>query len=142
MRRMVHRELGMVPGQLDQQSNDRDEHRDHPDECSGEEARAERALHDSVPMRYPSPRTVSIVDGAELPPQTRDEHFDGVRVAVERLRVDVLGQLGLRNDAAAMVHEVREHAKLMTGQLHRLPIESDLRRSRVQHHVRRTAARA
>src|SRR5687768_12922075 len=31
----------------------------------------------------------------ELAPQTRDEHFNGVRVAVEILRVNMLGQLAL-----------------------------------------------
>ena len=39
------------------------------------------------------PRTVSMNDAAELAPQPRDEHFDGVRIAIEILRVDVLGQL-------------------------------------------------
>ncbi len=62
IRRTGHRELRMIPGDLEQQGSDRDKHRGHPDERSDEEARAERALHDSVPMRYPSPRTVSIVE--------------------------------------------------------------------------------
>ena len=57
--------------------------------------------------------------GAQLAPQPRDEHLDGVRVAVEILRVDVLGQLALRHDAVAVVHQVREHAELVARQLHR-----------------------
>ena len=54
---------------------------------------------------------------AELPPKPRDEHLDGVRVAVGVLRVDVLRELGLRHDAAAVVHQVRQHAELVAGEL-------------------------
>jgi hypothetical protein len=51
VRPVAHRKLGMVARQLDDESNDHDHHRDHPDECSDEQAGTERALHDSVPMR-------------------------------------------------------------------------------------------
>ena len=61
---------------------------------------------------------------AELAPQPRDEHFDGVRVAIEVLRVDVLGQLALRDDAAAMVHQVGEHAELVAGELDRRAVDA------------------
>ena len=62
--------------------------------------------HAPVPTRYPRPRTVSMQRAAELAPEPRDEDLDRVRVAVERLRVDVLGQLALRDDPAALVHQV------------------------------------
>ena len=77
----------------------------------------------------PRPRTVSMNDAPELPPQARDEHFDGVRIAIEALRVDVLGQLALRHDATAMVHQVGQHAELVAGQLHRHAVERHLRRA-------------
>jgi hypothetical protein len=51
--------------------------------------------------------------GAQLSPETRDEHFDGVRIAIRRLRVDPLGVLALRHDTAAVVHEVRKHPEFM-----------------------------
>src|SRR5215207_1319303 len=54
---------------------------------------------------------------AELTPQPRDEHFNRVRVAIEVLRVNVLGQLALRYDAVAMVHQVRQHPEFVTRQL-------------------------
>lgn len=41
-------------------------------------------------------------------------------------------ELGLRDDAAAVVQEVREHAQLVSGELDRLPGESDPRGSRVE----------
>ena len=79
------------------------------------------------------PRTVSMNERAELPPQPRDEDLDGVRVAIEALRVDVLGQFRLRNDAAAMVHQVREHAKLVARQLDGRAVDGDARASRIEH---------
>ena len=45
-------------------------------------------------------------DGAELAAKPRDEDLDGVRIAIDVLRVDVLGQLALRDDAVAVVHQV------------------------------------
>src|SRR5215472_14611402 len=36
---------------------------------------------------------------AQLAAQPRDEHLHGIRIAVEALRVDVLGQLALRDHA-------------------------------------------
>ena len=69
-------------------------------------------------------------DAPELPPQPRDEYFDRVRIAVGVLRVDVFGQLALRDDAAAVVHQVRQHAKFVARQLHRRAVDGDLRRAR------------
>src|SRR6202011_2462977 len=53
---------------------------------------------------------------SELAAQTGDEDLDGVGVAIEILRVDVLRQFILRDDAAAVVHEIREHAEFVAGQ--------------------------
>src|SRR5205823_14826380 len=53
---------------------------------------------------------------SELPAQSRDEDLHGVGIAVRTLGVNVIGQLGRRHDAAAVVHEVRQHAILVTGQ--------------------------
>ena len=50
-RHAAHRKLPMVAHELEQQSGDRHEHRYHPAERADEEARAQRALHGSVPMR-------------------------------------------------------------------------------------------
>ena len=43
---------------------------------------------------------------AELLAQAADEDLDGVRVAVEILVVEMLDQLGARNDLALVVHEI------------------------------------
>src|SRR6516225_12124425 len=53
---------------------------------------------------------------SEFPPQSCDEDFDGVRIAIESLRVDVLRQLALRNHSSRVMHQVREHTKLMARQ--------------------------
>src|SRR5579862_6157803 len=42
--------------------------------------------------------------------QPPDEHLDGVGVAVEVLVVEVLDQLGARDDAIAVMHQILEHA--------------------------------
>src|SRR3954451_22642978 len=47
---------------------------------------------------------------AELLAQTPDEDLDRIRVAVEVLVVEMLGQLAAGDDAAGMVHQVREQA--------------------------------
>jgi len=52
--------------------------------------------------------------------------------AIEALRVDVLGQFALRDDAAAVVHEVGEDAKLVAGQLDRDAVHGDARAARVE----------
>ena len=43
---------------------------------------------------------------AELLAQAADEHLDGVRIPVEILVVEVLGQFAPRDDAAGMVHQI------------------------------------
>src|SRR5262249_4982854 len=54
-------------------------------------------------------------------------------VTIEVLRVNVLNDLRLRNDAAAMMHQIREHTELMARKLHQLSFERDPRPPRVQH---------
>jgi hypothetical protein len=61
VRHVTRRDLGMVARQPDHRGDDRDQHGHHPDDGAGHEAGPERALH-SLPMRYPSPRTVSIIE--------------------------------------------------------------------------------
>ena len=73
------------------------------------------------------------VGAAKFSPQPRDEHLHGVRVAVGALRVDVLGQLRLRHHAAALVHQVRQHAKLVAGQLDGGAVHRHLRAARIEH---------
>jgi len=63
--------------------------------------------------------------------QSRDEYFDGVRIAIETLRVDVFGQFRLRHDAAAMMHQVRKHAELVAGELDRSAVNGDARAARI-----------
>ena len=70
--------------------------------------------------------------GAELPAKPRDEDLDRVRIAIERLRVDVLGQLGLRDDAIAMMHQVRHEPELVAGELDRHAGPRDPRQARVE----------
>ena len=58
------------------------------------------------------------------------------------LRVDVLGQLALRHDAPAMVHQVRQHAELVARQLHRHAVARDPRQPRIERRRPRSGAPA
>jgi hypothetical protein len=69
---------------------------------------------------------------AELAPQTGDEYLDGVGITVEILRIDVLSKFGSRHDSAAVVHQIREHAKFMAGQLHGSAAGGNASRARVE----------
>src|SRR5664280_1370939 len=55
---------------------------------------------------------------AQLSPETADEHLHRVRVPLEALRIDVLRQLALRNDAPAVMHEVGKDAEFVARQFH------------------------
>ena len=48
----------------------------------------------------------------------------------------------LRDDAPALVHQVRQHAELVAGQLHRRAVERDPRAPRIERDARRSAAPA
>src|SRR5258708_4474386 len=56
---------------------------------------------------------------AELLADAADEHLDGVGVAVEILVVEMLDQLGTRDHAAGVVHQVGEQPILVRGELDR-----------------------
>src|SRR5690606_6509721 len=80
------------------------------------------------PREGASPRSCGIADsvaeaphrldhaGRQLPAQARDEHLDGVGVALEVLRVEMLGELRARDHLALAVQQAREQAELVTGE--------------------------
>src|SRR5581483_9614860 len=71
------------------------------------------------------------IDGKFLA-QPPDEHFDGVRVAIEILLVEMLDELGAGDDAVPVQHEIGEHAVFVAGQLDRLAVDGDARRLGVE----------
>ena len=70
--------------------------------------------------------------GAELLADAGDEHFDGVRIAVEILVVDMLDQLGAADHLALVVHQIGQELIFLRGQLHRLAGLGHLARARVE----------
>src|SRR4029079_11237491 len=62
------------------------------------------------------------IDG-KLLAQASDEHLDGVGVAVEILLVEMLDQLGARDDALPVHHEISEHAIFVGGELDRAAVQ-------------------
>src|ERR1700681_4353606 len=72
--------------------------------------------------------------GRDLLAQAPDEDLDRVRVAVEILVVEMLDQLGARDDAVAVVHEIFEHLVFVRGQLDRITVNGDATRFRVDAH--------
>lgn len=72
------------------------------------------------------------VGGPELAPQARDENLHGVRVAIEILCVDVLGEFGARDHATGMMHQVREHAELVRCEFHGDPADRSASRACVE----------
>src|SRR5688572_13027671 len=77
----------------------------------------------------------------QLAPESCDEDLDGVRVAVEVLGVDVLGQLALRDNAGAMVHQVGQDAELVTRQFDCLAITRHTGQPRIERHRTATDGR-
>src|ERR1700722_1040417 len=71
---------------------------------------------------------------AELLADAADEDLDGVRVAVEILVIEMLDQLGARDDAAGVVHQVGEQAVLVRGELDRSAVDGDAAGARVEPH--------
>src|SRR5262245_47537624 len=63
--------------------------------------------------------------------QTSDEDFDGVRVAVEILIVEMLDQIRARHHLPLMVREKRQQPIFGRGQLDRIPADRHARTSRV-----------
>src|SRR4051812_22098136 len=70
--------------------------------------------------------------GSEFLADARHEHFDGVRIAVEVLVVDMLDELGPADDLALVVHEVGEELILLRGELHRLAVLGHFAGARVE----------
>src|ERR1700749_5317876 len=54
-----------------------------------------------------------------------DEHLDGVGVAVEVLVVEMLDELGARDHAAGVVHQIGQQAILVRGELDRRAVDGD-----------------
>src|SRR5579871_1000048 len=53
--------------------------------------------------------------GRDFLTQPADENLDRIRVAVEVLIIEVLDQLGARDHAVAVMHEVFEHLVFVRG---------------------------
>ena len=66
-----------------------------------------------------------MTDGRQLPPQPADEDFYRVRIPIEVFGVDVLVQFRLRDDAPAVVHQIREHAELVARELHGIAVDGE-----------------
>src|SRR5215510_15804818 len=63
---------------------------------------------------------------------TPDEHFHGIRVAIEILIVKVLDQFRARYDAAGMMHQVGEQPVFVAGQLDRVAVDRDASRTGIE----------
>src|SRR5690606_26557369 len=72
---------------------------------------------------------------ADLLAQSSDEDLDNIGIPVEVLVVDVLGQLGARDDSALVVHQVGQQPVFLRRQPHRLAGEADASGARVEAQV-------
>src|SRR5690606_16873807 len=70
--------------------------------------------------------------GRDLLAQPADEDLYRVAVAIEILVVEVLHELGARDDPLVVMHEIGEEAVLVRGQLDRLSVAGHACRSRVE----------
>jgi NAD(P)H-hydrate repair Nnr-like enzyme with NAD(P)H-hydrate epimerase domain len=70
--------------------------------------------------------------GRQLAPQPADEDLDRVAVAIEVLRVQVLGELAARDHRPRAVHQVGEQAELMARQRHGLAVHAHAATARVE----------
>src|SRR5262249_39596230 len=62
---------------------------------------------------------------AELFANAPDEHLDRVGVAIEILVVEMLDQLGARDHASGMVHQIREQTVFVRGKLDGVAVNRD-----------------
>src|SRR6266436_4861348 len=60
---------------------------------------------------------------AQLLADAADEYLDGVGVAIEVLVVEMLDQLGTRDHAAGMMHQVGQQPILVAGELDRVAVD-------------------
>ena len=71
---------------------------------------------------------------AELFAQAADKDLDRIGVAVEILIVEMLDDLGARNHAAGMVHQIGEQAVFVRGEFDRRAVDDDASGFRVEAH--------
>src|SRR5258708_39431074 len=63
-----------------------------------------------------------------------DDHFDGVRVAIEILVVEMLDQLGAGNHAAGVMHQIGKQPVFVAGEFDRIAVDRDAARTGVEPH--------
>src|SRR6266550_4527565 len=61
-----------------------------------------------------------------------DKDLDGVRIAVEILIVKMLDQLGARDHAASMVHQIGEQAVFVARKFDRIAVDANASVARIQ----------
>src|SRR5439155_15671494 len=64
---------------------------------------------------------------AELLAQTANEYFDGVRIAIEILVIEMFDQFSARYHLALMMHEIGEQAEFQRSEFDRVAIDGDTR---------------
>ena len=69
---------------------------------------------------------------AKLFADARYEHFNRVGITVEILIINMLDQLGPRNNLALVVHQVGQQFIFLRGQLHGLPTQRDAARASIK----------
>src|SRR6478735_12161940 len=70
----------------------------------------------------------------QLLPEASDEHLEHVRIAIEVLLVDVLGEVGLRDQLTRVQHQILEHLVLIAGQVDALALHAHGLRGKIQRH--------
>src|SRR5215510_5881768 len=80
-----------------------------------------------IAFREPVAQAANGLDhvGWDFLAQPPDEHLDGIGVAIKILLIKMLDQLGARDDAIVMVHQVGEQPILVRGKLDRLAVKRD-----------------
>src|SRR5215218_4730442 len=71
---------------------------------------------------------------AELFADTADKHFDGVRIAIEVLIVEMLDEFGARHHPACMMHQISQQAVFVRGELDRVAFYGHAAIARVEPH--------
>src|ERR1051325_9295959 len=69
---------------------------------------------------------------AQLHTQASDKDFDGVRLAIKILRIDVIENLGARDNFAGAMHEDMQEPPLRRGEIYSLATPCDDAASRVE----------
>src|SRR6516165_5680904 len=71
---------------------------------------------------------------AELLANAPDEYLDRVGVPVEVLIIEMLDQLGARDHAAGVMHEIGEQPVFVRGELDRIAVDGDAAAARIEPH--------